>query len=232
MFKTRGKKALEYIAEIIENYCRMRLEGDKVVAGILKDIEFRLGGIDQTLIETAVQNSINIEKMTKGKTMLKGVVKPDGTVTMLDEIVKGSDRTSAICCFEMGILRGINQHGVCVRMVHGTEVPEDLTIAPVIHLTAEEMANALCSEITAGSITFNPLKANCPNCLAIHYQEKQATAPAMSTDINEIPDEPDQPAEPEQKEANARASSAINQVLPESQNSAEKHPGGGVQPQN
>ena len=56
MFKTRGARALEYIAEMLENYCRLRLESDKVIAGILKDIKNRMDSIDQTVFRMASEN--------------------------------------------------------------------------------------------------------------------------------------------------------------------------------
>jgi len=123
MFKSKKTKAVESIKTIIDKFCVMRLASDKVIQGLLGDIENRLGGIDQTLLETGLMQIKDLEIQGKkeriGKMIIKGFVKPDGSVLAATMIVEGANRTAAMMCYEMGLLVGVDEHGALLKSVEG-----------------------------------------------------------------------------------------------------------------
>lgn len=55
--------------------------------------------------------------------MIKGFVKPDGSILASNMIVEGSNRTAAMMCYEMGLVIGVDENNQPILCKNGKQTP-------------------------------------------------------------------------------------------------------------
>jgi hypothetical protein len=125
--KGREPDTFLLISESLDDYLEQKIQNDKVVQGILKDIQGEMSVINMreelkwTFPQPLIIQTENSD-FSKGAKMLKGIVKPNGEVVSMDSM-PWQQKGAATQLFKAGLLCCVNENGAMIICHDGKEVP-------------------------------------------------------------------------------------------------------------